>query len=105
MTVHFVDAKHRFCWRKGISITKLAMELHILPIRFRILDKISLTIFKCIHGNAPDYTKNLTVLSRPQTGFLLLLLSTFPISQGWPQHIIILHIFLSSMPQIVLIFL
>ena len=28
---------------------------------------------------------------------LLLLLSAFPISQGWPQRIIILHIFLSSM--------
>ena len=27
---------------------------------------------------------------------LLLLLSTFPFSQGWPQRIIILHIFLSS---------
>ena len=26
----------------------------------------------------------------------LLLLLTFPFSQGWPQHIIILHIFLSS---------
>ena len=29
--------------------------------------------------------------------FLLLLLSAFPISQGWPQRIIILHIILSSM--------
>ena len=28
---------------------------------------------------------------------LLLLLSAFPFSQGWPQHIIIFHIFLSSM--------
>ena len=28
---------------------------------------------------------------------LLLLLSAFSFSQGWPQHIIILHIFLSSM--------
>ena len=28
---------------------------------------------------------------------LLLLLSAFPVSQGWPQRIIILHIFLSSM--------
>ena len=27
----------------------------------------------------------------------LLLLSAFPFSQGWPQHIIIFHIFLSSM--------
>ena len=28
---------------------------------------------------------------------LLLLFSAFPVSQGWPHHIIILHIFLSSM--------
>ena len=66
--VRFVYAKCRFCWREGVSITKLAMELHILPIRFRILYKISLTIFKCIHGNAPDYPKDLIVLSQSQTG-------------------------------------
>ena len=44
------------------------MELHILPIRFCILHKISLTVFKCIHGNAPDYLKDLIVLSQPQAG-------------------------------------
>ena len=60
--------KHRFCWREGVSVTKLAMELHILPIHFHILYKISLTIFKCIHGSAPDYLKDLIVLSQPQTG-------------------------------------
>ena len=27
----FVYAKPRFCWRKGVSVTKLAMKLHILP--------------------------------------------------------------------------
>ena len=66
--VHFVYAKHKFCWREGVSVTKLAMELHILPICFHILYKISLTVFKCIHGNAPDYLKDAIVLSQPQTG-------------------------------------
>ena len=60
-------AKRRFSWREGVSITKIAVELHILPICFHILCKISLTIFKCIHGNAPDYLKDLIVLSQPQT--------------------------------------
>ena len=64
--VCFVYAKRRFCWR-GVFVTKLAMELHILPIRFRILYKISLTVFKCIHSSAPDYLKDLIVLSQPQT--------------------------------------
>ena len=66
--VCFVYAKCRFCWREGVSVTKLAMELHILPIRYRILYKISLIIFKCIHGSAPDYLKDLILLSKPQTG-------------------------------------
>ena len=61
-------AKCRFCWRESESVTKLAMELHILPVCFCILCKISLTIFKCIHSNAPDYLKDLIMLSQPQTG-------------------------------------
>ena len=66
--VYFVYTKHRFYWREGVSVTKLGMKLHILPIRFRILYKILLTVFKCIHGSAPDYLKDLIVLSQPQTG-------------------------------------
>ena len=50
--VRFVYAKRRFCWKERVSVTKLVMGLHILPIRYRILYKISLTIFKCIHGSA-----------------------------------------------------
>ena len=56
------------CNGEGVSVTKLAMELHILPIRFHIQYKISLTVLKCIHGNAPDYLKDLIVLSQSQTG-------------------------------------
>ena len=55
--VHFVYAKHRFCLREGVSVIKFAMELHILSIHFGILYKISQTVFKCIHGSAPDYLK------------------------------------------------
>ena len=66
--VCFVYAKRRFCWRENVSVTKLAMELDILSIHFRILYKISLTVFKCIHGSALDYLKDLMVLSQPQTG-------------------------------------
>ena len=48
------------------------------------------TFFLCLHQSFKKvlfYVVNL----------LLLLLSAFPVSQGWPQRIIILHIFLSSM--------
>ena len=69
--VYFMYAKHRFCWREGVPVTKLAMELHILPIRYCILYKILLTIFKCIYDSAPDYPKNLIVLSQPQTGLCI----------------------------------
>ena len=37
--VCFVYAKHRFCWRESVSVTKLAMELHILPVYFHIYIK------------------------------------------------------------------
>ena len=33
------------------------------PQKFRILYKISLTVLKCLHGNAPDYLKELITLS------------------------------------------
>ena len=38
--VCFVYAKHRFRWKEGVSVTKLAMKLHILPVHFHILYKI-----------------------------------------------------------------
>ena len=60
--------KCRFCWREGVSVIKLVMELHILPVHFCILYEIPLTVFKCIHGSVPDYLKDLIVLSQPQTG-------------------------------------
>lgn len=34
-------------------------QLHILPIKYRIEFKIALLTHKCLHGNAPDYLKEL----------------------------------------------
>ena len=61
-------AKHRFCWKGGVFVNKFAMKLYILPVCFHILYKISLTVFKCIYGSAPDYLKNVIVLSQPKSG-------------------------------------
>ena len=47
------------------------------------------TFFLCLHQS---FKKVLSYVVN-----VLLLLSAFPVSQGWPQRIIILHIFLSSM--------
>ena len=58
----------RSSWKGGVSITNLAKELHVLPVRYRILYKISLTVFKCLHGNAPSYLKDLIVVSQPYCG-------------------------------------
>ena len=37
---------------KMYHVTTLAKDLHILPVKFQILQKILLTVFKCLHGNA-----------------------------------------------------
>ena len=58
----------RSSWKDGVSITNLAKELHVLPVHYRILYKISLTVFKCLHGNAPSYLKDLIVVSQPYCG-------------------------------------
>ena len=63
--VFFVYAKCRFCWREDVTVTKLAMKLNIFPIHFCIPYIILLTVFKCVHGNAPDYLKDLIVWSQP----------------------------------------
>ena len=54
----------RSIW-KDVSVTTLAKDLHILRVKFRISYKISLTVFKCLPGNAPDYLKELITLSKP----------------------------------------
>ena len=88
--VHFVYAKHRFCWREGISVTKLAMEMHILPIRYRILYKISPIVFKCIHGSLPcRHLKRYPLQVRHKQdwgqGFILLLLQATALPESVQQ--------------------
>ena len=41
------------------SATKVCYELHWLPIRARIENKILLLVFKCLHNMAPKYLENL----------------------------------------------
>ena len=40
-------------------ITPVMIELHWLPVKFRIIFKFNLTIFKALHGLAPAYLSNL----------------------------------------------
>ena len=98
--VCFVYAKCRFCWREGVSVTKLAMELHILPICFHILHKISLTVFKCIHGNAPDYLKDLIVLSQPQTGLRTSNHANRLVPLPFPKYCKVSNAFIYSAPTV-----
>ena len=53
----------------GLSGSSLRMHLlpylkrlHFLPVKFRIEFKIALLIHKCLHGYAPTYLKNLSIL-------------------------------------------
>ena len=41
------------------SATAALKELHWLPIKYRIQQKIATLVFKCVHGMAPDYLADL----------------------------------------------
>lgn len=41
------------------SLTPFLMELHFLPVRYRILYKIALLVFKCLNNLAPKYLGSL----------------------------------------------
>ena len=43
-------------------VTPPLINLHWLPIRFRINFKIAMLAFKCIHGQVPSYLKNLIAI-------------------------------------------
>ena len=45
-------------------VTPSLINLHWLPIRFRINFKIAMFAFKCIHGQAPSYLKNLIAVKK-----------------------------------------
>jgi len=54
--------------RKYDHITStLRDDLHWLPIRQRMLYKLSTIVYKCIHGAAPSYLTNLRVLVATNT--------------------------------------
>ena len=40
------------------SISPYLKEAHFLPIKFRIIFKIALTVFKCVNNISPEYLKN-----------------------------------------------
>ena len=46
-------------------VTPLLMELHWLPVRQRIRFKICCIVWKCVHGEAPDYAKSLITMYNP----------------------------------------
>ena len=48
--------------KKSDSATQCLKDLHWLPIRERIIFKILILTYKCMHGQAPEYLKNLLVL-------------------------------------------
>ena len=43
-------------------VTPLLYELHWLPVSYRILFKLLVLTFKCIHGDAPTYLSNLITI-------------------------------------------
>ena len=45
--------------KKTDHITPLLFDLHWLPIKFRIEYKILLLVFKCLHGEGPEYLASL----------------------------------------------
>ena len=95
--------KHRFCRREGVlkAVTKLVIELHILPIHFCILYKISLTVFKCIHGGAPDYyLKDIIALSQPQTSLCTSNRANLLVPLPFPKYSKVSNAFRYSAPTV-----
>ena len=53
---------HRAPWKYD-HITPVLRDLHWLPVRHRIDFKVAMTVFKCIHGLAPQYLADDCVLA------------------------------------------
>ena len=51
--------------RRSTHITPVLSSLHWLPIEFRIVFKLLLLVFHCIHGSAPEYNVNLLMPYNP----------------------------------------
>jgi hypothetical protein len=52
--------------RKYDHITQTLIDLHWLPIKFRIVYKILTIVYKSLHKEAPEYINNMLVPYRPQ---------------------------------------
>lgn len=51
--------------KKREHVTPILYTLHWLPIEKHILFKTMLIVFKCLHGNGPEYIQELIVLHKP----------------------------------------
>ena len=48
--------------RKYDHVTETLIKLHWLPVKYRILYKVLLTVHKCLVGKAPKYLQDLIVI-------------------------------------------
>ena len=51
--------------RHSAHITPILSSLHWLPIEYRIVFKLLLLVFHCIHGSAPEYNVKLLIPYNP----------------------------------------
>ena len=54
-------------WPRHEHVTTSFIRLHWLPIKFRINFKIAMLCFKCIHGHARSYLKNMVATKKTLT--------------------------------------
>ena len=52
-------------WAQQEHITPVLRDLHWLPVKFRIMYKILLLTYKCLHGLAPEYLTDLIQEYKP----------------------------------------
>ena len=57
--VQNASAKIIFRAKKHDHVTAILIQLHWLPVQQRIIFKILLLTFKCLHGEGPAYLRNL----------------------------------------------
>ena len=79
----------RFIFGRGkrSHVTKLLMKVHFLPVRYRILFKIALLVYKCINNNAPLYLKELILLREPTNFSLRIDNDFFLLNNPNPPHL------------------
>ena len=65
-------ARFIFGRSKRSHVTQLLKIVHFLPVKQRILFKISLMVYKCINNIAPSYLQELIHLQNPKANYLRL---------------------------------